>query len=433
MRLLACGLLAGAALGLHPQPTRPPPLREEQRAARRYFGRGGIAPTEARVGIFPCNSSGLLQQTFILNATSGAVTLPDGQCLLRTGDDNVQSAGPCAGAGASGEWTLTPCTARGCNPATQSWLVSAVDGKVLGLPGAVGPWTDVWTVDNPTGADFNELWAFNASDSTVRSLCSCPSTPGVLGGCLSVVPPPPPPPPCTDSPRVRCHVGRWDAPPTNTPSVCVSVCEGGVGISSNGQPLCCPPLLQQAGVVDGPLLGNGDLGAAFGGSAGAQGVFFGKADMWATNTVVGQRAPQLHSDTFYTQVAAGSVTLAAPALGGAGASYAATQDLASATVTTSATAPGGAAAGGRLNTTAFIAASSDVLVATLTVEGPAPLALTITLAQARRAAGRVSGAGPPLSFSLARRRTATACRRARASTAWGRPRARRTSARPRAA
>lgn len=226
MRLIAGALLASVAFGLHPAPTRPPPLRVDQRGARRYVGRGGSAPAEARVGVFPCNSSGPLQQTFILDAKSGAVTLPDGQCLLRTGDDNVQSAGPCTGAGADGEWTLSPCTAKGCNPATQSWLVSAVDGKVLGLPGAVGPWTDVWTVDNPTGTLFNELWAFNASDSTVRSLCSCPSSPGVLGGCLSVVPPPPPPPPCTATPRVRCHVGKWDAPPTNTPSV---RCAGGVG------------------------------------------------------------------------------------------------------------------------------------------------------------------------------------------------------------
>ena len=66
---------------------------------------------------------------------------------------------------------------------------------------------------------------------------------------------------------------------------------------------CHPnPRPQQAGVVDGPLLGNGDLGAALGGVPAAQGLFLGKSDMWATNTVVGQRAPQLHSDTFYTQV-----------------------------------------------------------------------------------------------------------------------------------
>ena len=297
---VACLAALAVVLGLHPAPSLAPRLTEDQRAARRYSGRGGTS--EPRVGVFPCvaNGTGPLQQTFLLNVTTGAVTMPDGQCLLRTGDDSVQSAGPCAGAGANGVWTLTPCTAVGCNPKVHWWLVSAVDGKVLGLPGAVGPWTDVWTIDNPTGADYNELWAFNASDSTLRSLCTCPSTPEVLDACVSVQPPPPPPPPCTDFPRVRCHVGQWDSPPTNTPSVrgcwkCARIGRASVINCSRNE---------QAGVVDGPLLGNGDLGVAFGGSPGAQGLFLGKSDMWASNTAVGQRSPQLHSDTFYTQVRA---------------------------------------------------------------------------------------------------------------------------------
>jgi len=87
---------------------------------------------------------------------------------------------------------------------------------------------------------------------------------------------------------------------------------------------------------------------------------------------------------FPAQVAAGSVTLTTPALGGAGSTYAASQDLASATVTTSVVAPGGAAAGGRLNTTAFIAASENTVVATLVADGPSPVALTVTLAQVQQ-------------------------------------------------
>ena len=98
-----------------------------------------------------------------------------------------------------------------------------------------------------------------------------------------------------------------------------------------------------------------------------------------------------------SQVAAGSVTLAAPALGGAGSTYAASQDLASATVSTSVVAPGGAAAGGRLNTTAFIAASENTVVATLVADGPVPVALTVTLAQVQPLSGAQSLMAAPVS------------------------------------
>ena len=81
----------------------------------------------------------------------------------------------------------------------------------------------------------------------LRSLVLC------AAGALALLPPPvwrgadPPRAPsltvaryaaaanCSLVPRVRCHVGVWDAPPAKTPT---------------------------AAVLDGPLLGNGDLGAA---------------------------------------------------------------------------------------------------------------------------------------------------------------------------
>ncbi len=59
------------------------------------------------------------------------------------------------------------------------WCIHLVRGILFGV-----------LQDNPTGQLHNELWYYNATDSTIRSLCSCYSPPGILYACLSVVPPP---------------------------------------------------------------------------------------------------------------------------------------------------------------------------------------------------------------------------------------------------
>ena len=61
------------------------------------------------------------------------------------------------------------------------WVQNKVGGaavdSVLGLNGAQCPWLFTWSIDNPTGVEKNELWAWNASDSTLRALCDrCPGT-----------------------------------------------------------------------------------------------------------------------------------------------------------------------------------------------------------------------------------------------------------------
>ena len=86
---------------------------------------------------------------------------------------------PCPGAGAcggSGAWIVEPCTAQGCDKASEFWVRNNASSMVLGLPGATCPWLDVWTVDDPTGDQKNELWYVNTSDSTLRTLClTCPA------------------------------------------------------------------------------------------------------------------------------------------------------------------------------------------------------------------------------------------------------------------
>lgn len=240
-------------------------------------------------------------------------------CLRRTGDDSVVSVGLCD-ASPESVWFLEPCTASGCSDTLgMAWIRSSLDKRVLGLPGAVGPYVDVWTADNPTGVLHNELWRYNASDGTIRSLCQCTSPQGnLLGGCLASVltpppppspPPPSPPAPCTQWPRVKCFAPQWvgDLPQSKPP--------GGV-------------------VVNGPLLGNGDVGAVLGAADnGARVLFyFGKSDLWNTNADVDARSPKLNSDTFYRQLGGGSLSLAlvgpdGESCAGTDISFNATQDM----------------------------------------------------------------------------------------------------------
>ena len=166
-----------------------------------------------------------------------------------------------------------------------------------------------------------------------------------------------PQPACTLTPRVACHVGVWDVPPTHMPS---------------------------SGVVDGPLLGNGDLGAGLAaGTSGGAGVwYFGKSDMWATNTGVDAVDPDLHSDTFYTAIGAGRLTVApsgTPLAGPTG--FTARQDLASASVAANLSAPSG-----ELNVTfesAIVASDENTFMSVLRFSSStaAPVLFDLTIAQ----------------------------------------------------
>jgi len=374
-------LLAALASALQPPPLASPPRAQPSLTARHY---AAASPT---LSVRACGSSAGQTQAFSLDAATRALTLADGRCLLRSASSpGGVTAGTCDGS-ASSAWSLAPCRAAGCS-GNMTLIASAADGEVLGIPGAVGPSVAMWTVDDPTGACHNELWAWSGADATLRSLCvnrgepgsppACPAGPPIYNYCLTVVEPPPPPPPCTRTPRVACHAGVWDAAPTRTPS---------------------------SAVVDAPLLGNGDLGAGLATAAGGAAAvwWLGKGDMWATNTCVDQPTPALHSDTFYTAIGAGSVTLS-PLLAGAAAAapagFAATQDLATASVNATLSTPA-------LNfslSTSIIAADENVLLSRLRFTSPAggQQLFNVTVAQATAfqlplSAGmhRPGGAGQP--------------------------------------
>jgi hypothetical protein len=356
--MLSALLLVSFASALQPPPRAPPPRAQPSLTARRYLA---ATPT---LSVRACGASSGQAQTFTLDAATGALALADGRCLLRSASSpGGVTAGACDG-GVYTSWSLAPCRAAGC-AGNESLITSAVDGRVIAIPGAVGPGVAIWTLDDPTGACHNELWAWSAADATLRSLCrnrddggpsACPPGPPILNACLTVVDPPPPPPPCTRTPRVACHAGVWDAAPTRTPS---------------------------NAVVDAPLLGNGDLGAGLATAAnGTAAVWWlGKSDMWGTNTAVDQPIPQLHADTFYTAIGAGSVAVAPllPAAEGA-SGFAATQDLATASVTATLSPPG-------LNITlaATISADENTLVSRLSFESKGvalPVLFNVTVAQA---------------------------------------------------
>ncbi len=374
--LAACAALAaGLASALQPPPRAAPRRARPSLSARRYDGGGGGGGAALpALSIRACAGAAAPGQTqaFALDAATRALALADGRCLLRRADaPGGVTAGACTG-GADSNWTLRSCDVPGCTSGSnESFVASALDGEVVGVPGAVGPDVAMWTVDSPTGACHNELFAWNAADASLRSLCLnkgdagsppvCPDGPSILGLCLTVVeppPPPPPPPPCFLRPRAACHVGVWDAAPHRTPS---------------------------SGVVDGPLLGNGDLGAGLSASGAAATWWIGKSDMWATNTAVDSPTPTLHSDAFYTAIGAGSLAVvpADSAFLGSGATFAATQDLASASVAATLSAGGGA-----LNlsfASAIIAADENTLLVSLRISGGSggPLATNITVSQAQ--------------------------------------------------
>lgn len=149
-------------------------------------------PLPGSIGVFECGGYLEGRQTIAMDAgQGGALTLPSGLCFSYTYDGYVEGL-PC-NASNSAPWKLTPCTAAGCTSGAHFWVESPItqpNKQVLGIDGAQCPWVDAWTIDDPTGVMKNELWYYNASDSTVRTWCAnCPRT------CLTVGYEPPPPPP----------------------------------------------------------------------------------------------------------------------------------------------------------------------------------------------------------------------------------------------
>ena len=127
-----------------------------------------------------------------------------------------------------------------------------------------------------------------------------------------------------------------------------------------------------------------DLGAGLAaGTSGGAGVwYFGKSDMWATNTGVDAVDPDLHSDTFYTAIGAGRLTVApsgTPLAGPTG--FTARQDLASASVAANLSAPSG-----ELNVTfesAIVASDENTFMSVLRFSSStaAPVLFDLTIAQ----------------------------------------------------
>jgi len=142
--------------------------------ARSYISLPSSTPAPPRVGVFPCGGPRQAAQTMHMDSVSKIITLPGSLCFVPSSDGSSVSAAPCAAE--RGDFVLTPCTAVGCDSTADWWVISSTSGSTLGLPGAVCPWLDVWTKDDPTGVQKNELWYFNTSDSTLRTQCrKCPS------------------------------------------------------------------------------------------------------------------------------------------------------------------------------------------------------------------------------------------------------------------
>jgi hypothetical protein len=139
--------------------------------ARSYIALPDSPPPPPKVGVFPCDGSAAQKVAF--DASSGEVRLAGGLCFSPSADGGTVFAAACD---ATTAWAVTPCTAKGCDSASEWWVLNKASSRVLGLPGATCPWLDVWTIDDPTGVEKNEIWLYNATDSTLRTQClTCPS------------------------------------------------------------------------------------------------------------------------------------------------------------------------------------------------------------------------------------------------------------------
>ena len=130
---------------------------------------------------------------------------------------------------------------------------------------------------------------------------------------------------------VQQYTGVWTSPPGNL---------------TNGE------------TVDAPLLGNGDIGVAVGGSIDDQTFYLGKNDFFSTATNAIEPL--------------GRVILAVPGM--AGSSYHVVQNIAQAQVEGTYTL-----GGETLSSTSWVSATENLLVTTLRVSGTSAQAATVTL------------------------------------------------------
>ncbi|HWG23271.1 glycosyl hydrolase family 95 catalytic domain-containing protein [Actinospica sp.] len=119
-----------------------------------------------------------------------------------------------------------------------------------------------------------------------------------------------------------------------------------------------PTSLNSGETVDAPLLGNGDVGVAVGGSIDDQTFYLGKNDFFSTATNAIEPL--------------GRIVLAVPGL--AGSSYHVVQDISKAQVEGSYTL-----GGETLSSTSWVSATENLLVTTLRLTGSSPQAASVTL------------------------------------------------------
>ena len=140
---------------------------------RSYIALPAVAPQLAPVGVLPCD--GRAEQVVRVDSASGLVTLAGGRCLAQA--DGRVFAGPCNSGTA---WRLAACTAKGC-AAGDSWMLLNVSTCVqsqlaAGCPRVIQAQCPYETPvsfgapSDPTDAGRAQLWALNATDSTLRSL-----------------------------------------------------------------------------------------------------------------------------------------------------------------------------------------------------------------------------------------------------------------------
>lgn len=146
---------------------------------RSYISLPSSSPTTPPIAVGSCTNTP--DQIFSLDTSTNVITLPNGQCFIPSSDGTSIFGGACS---STTVWKVTPCTATGCSTG-EMWIQNTNTNMVLGIPGATCPYLDEWTVDNPTGQYKNELWYFNTTDNTLRTLCT-----NCANQCVTVQTPP---------------------------------------------------------------------------------------------------------------------------------------------------------------------------------------------------------------------------------------------------
>jgi hypothetical protein len=152
--------------------------------------------------------------------------------------------------------------------------------------------------------------------------------------------------------------------PFSTLGACVNTVE-----SIQGQWTSPPKQVPSGGSVDGPLLGNGDIGVVMAGNADQLSLYIGMNQFWGA--AIDGYGHCGYGDAGVKQV--GGVTFKTPKLSGA-SKYQATQDIATASITSSHTSSDNSFT---LQTSSFVAATSPVLVTKLTLTGSAGISVNV--------------------------------------------------------